>query len=427
MVLRGRAREFQRKAHAELQQQQAPEVDGIDPLQEDPNDEMHMDIDEEAAMDEVMTNYFPIEELTHEGSSSTPHRGHPRERLWEEAKTHAQARLFEGARLSRLSAILQILNLQTRHGASNIMLDDLFRVLHDLILPEGNSLPSSWKEAKKVLKTLGMEYQVIHACPRDCMLFRGEYKDLDSCLECGTSRYKEDMVTSKVPQKAMRYFPLIPRLLHTYRCSDLAELQVWHSEHRSTDGVMRLAVDSPAAKFVEEEWPEFGRDPRNVRLGLATDGISPFNLAGKAQPYSVWPVVLTNYNIPPWRAMRKGHLILSIIVPGPRQPTTLDVYLAPLVEELEELWEGVPAYDNRKSTGGLRKDFQMKAMILWTIHDYPGQDPSLPWKKHLFMVLVTRQLGILTLYMFWFYCRVWFSIRASNKGEESLPYMWTRS
>lgn len=180
------------------------------------------------------------------------------------------------------------------------------------------------------------------------------------------------MVSKKVPQKAVRYFPLIPRLLHMYRCQDLAELQVWHSHHRSTDGVMRLAVDSPAAKFIEDEWPAFGSDPRNVRLGLATDGISPFALAGKAQPYSVWPVVLMNYNIPPWLSMKKGHLLLSMIVPSPKQPTTLDVYMAPLVEELMELWNGVPAYDNQKFIGGLHRHFDLKAALMWTMHDYPG-------------------------------------------------------
>ncbi len=44
---------------------------------------------------------------------------------------------------------------------------------------------------------------------------------------------------------------------------------------------MWMAVDSLENKYVEE-WPKFGKDPRNIRLGLATDGISPFNLAGKA-------------------------------------------------------------------------------------------------------------------------------------------------
>ncbi len=44
---------------------------------------------------------------------------------------------------------------------------------------------------------------------------------------------------------------------------------------------MRLPVDSPAHKHVESTWPEFECDPRHVRLGLASDGVSPHSLGGK--------------------------------------------------------------------------------------------------------------------------------------------------
>ncbi|KAL3682082.1 hypothetical protein R1sor_000104 [Riccia sorocarpa] len=47
----------------------------------------------------------------------------------------------------------------------------------------------------------------------------------------------------------------------------------WHKDHRSDDGIMRLVVDSPAVAHIEESWPEFTRDPRHVRLGLASDGV----------------------------------------------------------------------------------------------------------------------------------------------------------
>jgi hypothetical protein len=47
-----------------------------------------------------------------------------------------------------------------------------------------------------------------------------------------------------------------------------------------------------------------------------------------------------------------------------------DVYLEPLVDELLELWAGVPAYDITKDTG--ERSFQLRAMLLWTIHDFPG-------------------------------------------------------
>src|SRR5450759_4713972 len=102
-------------------------------------------------MDEVMMNYFGDDDLSHDGEDLLSQRRHPREKLWDEAKQHVEARIYDGARLSRLSSILEILNLQAKYNASNVMLDDLFCILHELILPEGNSLPSSWKEAKKIL------------------------------------------------------------------------------------------------------------------------------------------------------------------------------------------------------------------------------------------------------------------------------------
>ena len=47
-----------------------------------------------------------------------------------------------------------------------------------------------------------------------------------------------------------------------------------------------------------------------------------------------------------------------------------DVYLELLVDELLELWFGVPAYDVMKEAGS--RSFQLRAMLLWTIHDFPG-------------------------------------------------------
>jgi len=136
---------------------------------------------------------------------------------------------------------------------------------------------------------------------------------------------------------------------------------------------MRLPVDSPAHKHVESTWPEFERDPRHVRLGLTSDGVSPHSLGGKGRPTSVWPVVVMNYNLPPWLSMKKGFLLLSLIIPGPSKVKNLDTYLALVVDELKTLWDGVWAYDGRKTTGGIPRVFKLRAICMWTMHDYPGK------------------------------------------------------
>ena len=114
----------------------------------------------------------------------------------------------------------------------------------------------------------------------------------------------------------LRWFPLLPRILHIYRAKRLSELQTWHAKNRSTDGKMRLVIDSPAHHFIETQWCKFATDSRNIRLGMATDGISPFGTM--RSKYSLWPVVMMNYYIPPWLAIKKGYLFLSLVIPGMR-------------------------------------------------------------------------------------------------------------
>ncbi|XP_028104536.1 uncharacterized protein LOC114303594 [Camellia sinensis] len=56
-------------------------------------------------------------------------------------------------------------------------------------------------------------------------------------------------------------------------------------------------------------------------------------------------------------------------IAGPQQPgNDIDVYLAPLIDDLKMLWAvGVEAYDAYKE-----EHFRLKAILLWTINDFPA-------------------------------------------------------
>ncbi|CAN6556377.1 unnamed protein product [Malus baccata var. baccata] len=99
-----------------------------------------------------------------------------------------------------------------------------------------------------------------------------------------------------------------------------------------------LWPDSPAWKHLDNLYPDFATEIRNVRLGLASDGFNPF---GKMRnDHSTWPVVLSVYNLPPWMCMKQPNLLLSLLIPGLRSPgKEIDVYMRPLIDELNELWE----------------------------------------------------------------------------------------
>ncbi|XP_040371992.1 uncharacterized protein LOC112192328 isoform X2 [Rosa chinensis] len=271
---------------------------------------------------------------------------------------------------NRLSAIVALYRLKTQSGWSNKSFNELLETLPDM-LPKDNVLHKSMYSVKKFLKTFEIGYEKIHACENDCCLFRKEYKDLDNCPKCGASRWKKNKRTNEikrgVPVKVLRYFPIIPRLKRMFRSEKMAEDLRWHFNNKSNDGKMRHPVDSVTWDLVNDKWESFAVDPRNLRLGLSTDGFNPFSML--SSKYSCWPVMLVTYNLPPALCMKKENIMLTLLIPGPKQPgNDIDIYLQPLIEDLEHLWHnGVVAYDAFSRT-----TFNLKAILLWTISDFPA-------------------------------------------------------
>jgi hypothetical protein len=114
----------------------------------------------------------------------------------------------------------------------------------------------------------------------------------------------------------MFYFPLIPRLLATYRSPTMAPHMRFHAKHRSSDGIMRGPYDGEAWQVVlnDPQCDFMAKEDRNVWFGMAMDGMNSF--FNNSSSHSIWPVVLILYNLPPWMAIQKGHIILSCIIPN---------------------------------------------------------------------------------------------------------------
>ena len=100
------------------------------------------------------------------------------------------------------------------------------------MLPEGNEIPRTTYEAKKIVCPMGLKFEKIHACKNDCILFHGENAGKEECPKCGTSRYKRrtdegddgEETCRRVPRKVCWYFPIIPRLKHLFATSKDAPL-----------------------------------------------------------------------------------------------------------------------------------------------------------------------------------------------------------
>jgi hypothetical protein len=83
--------------------------------------------------------------------------------------------LYIGARCSKFSTTLILMNMCTTHGCSNKLLDELLSLLHKFILLVDNYLPPTMYHAKSLTQKLGMECNIIHRCKMGCILYRGVY------------------------------------------------------------------------------------------------------------------------------------------------------------------------------------------------------------------------------------------------------------
>ncbi|XP_052152536.1 uncharacterized protein LOC127770769 [Oryza glaberrima] len=173
-----------------------------------------------------------------------------------------------------------------------------------VLLPKPNFVPSNTYQAKKLICPLSLGVQKIHACKNHCILYRKEYADLECCPTCGTSRYK---------------------------------MGNWPVDSECTD-------------------PDSDKGKR-----------------GKIPSMVMWYLPIKDrlkrlYSNPTDAELMRWHQE-SRKIDGPNQPgIDIDVFLEPLMENMEELWkEGLRLWDEFK-----REHFNLRAIIFVTINDLPA-------------------------------------------------------
>ena len=78
---------------------------------------------------------------------------------------------YEGCKhFSKLLSIVHLYHMKCLNGWTNKSFTMLLQFLLDF-LPSNARLPKDCYEAKKIIKDLGLSYEKIHACPKDCILY----------------------------------------------------------------------------------------------------------------------------------------------------------------------------------------------------------------------------------------------------------------
>ncbi|WOH08702.1 hypothetical protein DCAR_0728148 [Daucus carota subsp. sativus] len=263
---------------------------------------------------------------------------------------------------SVLSAVVRLMNVKVLNKLTDKAFNDILKCFKEM-LPKDNQFPEDYYHTRRLLCQAGLGYEQIDVCQYDCALFYGENANAISCPVCQSSRY----VRNKIPHKRLRWFPVKARLKRFFSSKHTSKDMRWHKEVRKTEnGILRHPADGMAWKHFDNTYPDFAKDSRSIRMGLASDGFNPFS--NLSSTYSLWPVILIPYNMPPWASPNGTNNLMALLIPGPKSPgKDFDVFLQPLIEELKELWDGIDAYDSYTNCM-----FKLRAVVLWTISDFPA-------------------------------------------------------
>jgi hypothetical protein len=189
-------------------------------------------------------------------------------------------------------------------------------------------------------------------CIESCCCFTGEYGDCTECPHCSADQYIIDRKGSKKPRKVFTYLPFTPRLVAMQANATKAkEMQYWAFEHMHTPGQISNVFDSHiyrrllgkrvAINDATTAQHEYFSDPRDIALGLSTDGFCPF----KRHKATAWPLILFIYNLSPKIRFHGDNRIDLGTIPGPNKPKHFDSYMWPIFEELMRLQHGARVFD----------------------------------------------------------------------------------
>jgi hypothetical protein len=156
-------------------------------------------------------------------------------------------------------------------------------------------------------------------------------------------------------------------LQQVFASKEITEDEQWHKlKRKEVQNELNHPADGEAWKDFDRNYRWFAADARKIRLGLATDSFNTFGQMSSS--YSMWPVFLIPYNFPIWVCIEQSNFMMSLLIPGRQCPgKNFDVFLEPLIEELQDFWKGVLTFDAFSG-----KKFDLHSTVIWCIHDYPG-------------------------------------------------------
>lgn len=234
---------------------------------------------------------------------------------------------------------------------------------------------------RRIASLSGFRTTRYDCCVNSCVCFTGPYENLDTCPnpKCGEARRNQQ----GCPRKQFEYLPLIPRLKALAASTTYSTAMRYRAhDHAPEPGVTKDIFDGTHYRNLKGKqvhiddkpipaW--FFNDPRDIALGLSTDGFGPF----KHRTQTSWPIIIFNYNLPPDVRFHLRNIISVGNIPGPRKPWDADSFLYPLIQEAIQLEIGVTAFDALSQS-----IFLLRAFLIAVFGDIPAVSMLMRIKGH---------------------------------------------
>jgi hypothetical protein len=180
----------------------------------------------------------------------------------------------------------------------------------------------------------------------------------------------------------MVYMSLIDQVRLALACppwlnTTLPFMAQWKPGSAARSDYLKDIHDGQALGILQQRYPDFFADPINQLFMISTDGFlcwgkKPAKAAipelQKGSGQSMWPITVTMNNLPSWMRTKAGAVLL-VGLADVQHFHELQPWLAPVVDELLLLWEGV---DMKVVTNGTDTTATVQGMVQHTITDYPG-------------------------------------------------------
>ena len=184
--------------------------------------------------------------------------------------------------------------------------------------------------------------------------------------QCGHKLVKE-IVTKKgtkySPVKTYCYLPLVESMTTILKRENmLDQCELWR-KRETTGGTFSDIYDGRVWKeFQIYKGQPFLSEPHNLAVMLNCDWFQPF----AQSRYTVGVIYLVILNLPRAIRFRPENIIVTGIIPGPKEPKNMNSYLRPLVKELNSLWsDGFSISINSQTV-------KVRVALLATVCDIPA-------------------------------------------------------